>query len=874
MPAGSGAVPNLIPHFGGTLSGNGADVSAVTTVTGSIPLSGTFRLTYDDTGANPKQTDLIRSDAPAGAVKSALELLPNMGRVSVTRLVDTDGFTWKVTFNGCKTIGLESERNICNYGNVRQLVGDASGLFGGDPAPSVVVDTVLNGTKGTAQTVSDLTSGPPHHYDIERLDTAQRYYVRVSARNQCPYVCPGCCAYGARQVPLNLFAIPTDQTPGVPFPPVLVHSTDVNPITGTPSITVGWEHPTENGGSAVTGYRLYMDDGAGGDYFMVYDGTGNEYTKQFNTDTKISTMVTNDKYRFKVQSINSIGASAMSRESRFLSRAVRSPLPPSPPLRDSRTTVNTPPARATNSSATFRSGDAQVVIQWAPPLDNGGSPITGYNVLINDGQSNSWTDDRVSGTLEQQRLNFGSSAAFRLMYDEETTGLIASSGDLANLANNIEVALNQLNSIHAATVILAGSDAVVTLYVQGAAHQLRLDGVAGTVTREVKGAGAPEIIAITTDCATASCTVAGSFTLTLTRGDNSASTTLTTGDISVTSSAVAVETILETTFGGDFHVAKHVAANAAGKTNANVYTVAFGDGHPGDIEMMHVGSGSMTTGTVYVTELAPGALRHTESNVIEGRAYRFKLAAKNIAGRSAPSAARTVLAANLPFATPKPLITDVSGSKIALVWDAPNSNFVHESGSPITGYKVYAFPGAGLVTATNPNPITEEIQTVEIFVDPARSETQTLTIAGASSGTFMLSWRNEATVALAYNANAADIETALNALTTIGEVSVSLSTGSTYDIVFVSDVGNIELIEAFTAGTLLPSDGTATVVVTEKVTGVAPLGYDEAPADFTLTFRGEQTPHMNWNISARDLEYSLENLKTIGDVTVAVGLPR
>jgi hypothetical protein len=342
----------------------------------------------------------------------------------------------------------------------------------------------------------------------------------------------------------------------------------------------------------------------------------------------------------------------------------------------------------------------------------------------------------------------------------------------------------------------------------------------------------------------------------------------------VASTAVAVETILETTFGGDFHVAKHVAANAAGKTNANVYTVAFGDGHPGDIEMMHVGSGSMTTGTVYVTELAPGALRHTESNVIEGRAYRFKLAAKNIAGRSAPSAARTVLAANLPFATPKPLITDVSGSKIALVWDAPNSNFVHESGSPITGYKVYAFPGAGLVTATNPNPITEEIQTVEIFVDPARSETQTLTIAGASSGTFMLSWRNEATVALAYNANAAAIETALNALTTIGEVSVSLSTVSTYDIVFVSDVGNIELIEAFTAGTLLPSDGTATVVVTEKVTGVAPLGYDEAPADFTLTFRGEQTPHMNWNISARDLEYSLENLKTIGDVTVAVGLPR
>ena len=57
---------------------------------------------------------------------------------------------------------------------------------------------------------------------------------------------------------------------------------------------------------------------------------------------------------------------------------------------------------------TFRAGDAQVVIQWAPPLDNGGSTVTGYYVIVNDGQSNSWTDDRVAGTLEQQRVSLTS----------------------------------------------------------------------------------------------------------------------------------------------------------------------------------------------------------------------------------------------------------------------------------------------------------------------------------------------------------------------------------------------------------------------------------------------------------------------------------
>lgn len=161
---------------------------------------------------------------------------------------------------------------------------------------------------------------------------------------------------------------------------------------------------------------------------------------------------------------------------------------------------------------------------------------------------------------------------------------------------------------------------------------------------------------------------------------------MTTPDISVTITAAQLEVVLETAFGGDLHVTRTNHPEQATRTNAFIWTIAFGDGHPGDLTILHVNSESMSLGSlVFVTELAPGALRHTESNVLEGRAYRFKLAAKNSAGRSAPSAARTVLAANLPFATPAPVITDVSGTKISLSWDAPNANFVHESGSPITG---------------------------------------------------------------------------------------------------------------------------------------------------------------------------------------------
>ena len=97
-------------------------------------------------------------------------------------------------------------------------------------------------------------------------------------------------------------------------------------------------------------------------------------------------------------------------------------------------------------------------------------------------------------------------------------------------------------------------------------------------------------------------------------------------------------------------------------------------------------------------------------------------------------------------------------------------------------YQIYAFPGAGMVTATNPNPISEEIQTIEIFVDPSVSEIQTIEVSGAASGTFLLSWRNEATIAIPFNPTAQQIEDALNDLTTIGRVDVTLSTGSTFDI--------------------------------------------------------------------------------------------
>jgi len=40
-----------------------------------------------------------------------------------------------------------------------------------------------------------------------------------------------------------------------------------------PYIRATWTAPVSTNGDAVKGYRLYVDDGEGGDYTLVYDGS-------------------------------------------------------------------------------------------------------------------------------------------------------------------------------------------------------------------------------------------------------------------------------------------------------------------------------------------------------------------------------------------------------------------------------------------------------------------------------------------------------------------------------------------------------------------------------------------------------------------------
>lgn len=72
---------------------------------------------------------------------------------------------------------------------------------------------------------------------------------------------------------------------------------------------------------------------------------------------------------------------------------------------------------------------------------------------------------------------------------------------------------------------------------------------------------------------------------------------------------------------------------------------------------------------------------------------------------------------------------------------------------------------------------------------------QTVTLTGATGGTFLLYWRNLPTTALAYNATAATVQTALQLLTLIGggNVLVTGSAGGPYTVTWAGTLADVPI---------------------------------------------------------------------------------
>jgi hypothetical protein len=134
------------------------------------------------------------------------------------------------------------------------------------------------------------------------------------------------------------------------------------------------------------------------------------------------------------------------------------------------------------------------------------------------------------------------------------------------------------------------------------------------------------------------------------------------------------------------------------------------------------------------------------------------------------------------------------------------------------------------------------------------SEVQTVTIGGTGlGGTFTLGVMNllgsyDYTAALAYNATAATVQAALEALLGVGNVTVTGSAGGPYAVAFGGDYANIDVPLMLTTSALTGT--TPTVAVAETTKGAAGGG-TSAAAYASGNSDGTQIPSCVLESSAR-----------------------
>ncbi len=113
---------------------------------------------------------------------------------------------------------------------------------------------------------------------------------------------------------------------------------------------------------------------------------------------------------------------------------------------------------------------------------------------------------------------------------------------------------------------------------------------------------------------------------------------------------------------------------------------------------------------------------------------------------------------------------------------------------------------------------------------PGTNEVQTVTITGTpTGGTFTLTFRGATTGTIAFDAVAATVETALEAISTIGDGDVRVTggpgPGTPYVVTFINDLGH-QNVDAMTASGAALTGGTTPAVAVAQTTPGSEIGFD------------------------------------------------
>ncbi|CUR52285.1 protein of unknown function [Nitrosotalea devaniterrae] len=180
--------------------------------------------------------------------------------------------------------------------------------------------------------------------------------------------------------------------PTVPQPPTNLSTTSIS----SSQIDLSWTAPSNNGGSAVTGYEIERSQDNGNTWSILVQDTSSVSTAYSDTGLNPST-----SYSYRVSAINSVGTSLPSNTASATTGVTA--------------TVPQPP---TSLSANVISS-SQINLSWNAPSDDGGSAITGYEIQRSDDGGTTWSTisqntGSVSTTYSDTGLNPSTAYAYQV----------------------------------------------------------------------------------------------------------------------------------------------------------------------------------------------------------------------------------------------------------------------------------------------------------------------------------------------------------------------------------------------------------------------------------------------------------------------------
>ena len=241
--------------------------------------------------------------------------------------------------------------------SVIEVSWQAPSSDGGARITAYRVEASESPTTGWTVVATRAGSATSHRHTGRR--PGSRWYYRVSAVN----------AEGEGPVSRVVFAVTDAARPGRPQ---ALQAAGESPS----AIALTWQAPADDGGAAVTGYRVEVANAAGGPWRELPRLAGSTVTS--HTHAGLAPVTTRF---YRVSAINRVGAGA-----------------PAGPVNG--TTLADVPSPPTGLRATA-SGTSEIRLSWTAPASDGGARIMGYRIETSRDAGRTWTRLRTNtGTTE------------------------------------------------------------------------------------------------------------------------------------------------------------------------------------------------------------------------------------------------------------------------------------------------------------------------------------------------------------------------------------------------------------------------------------------------------------------------------------------